>query len=89
MKTVLVVALVLLLLLVALPVAMGMGIGGMDPCPACTVPDMTFAVAMCLAILALAGIHTGLSLTGRLPVRPTAIPRLLLAVDLARPPQQA
>lgn len=52
MRVIAILALVLLLVLVGLPLAMGTGADMQGHCPACA-PDAPFALAMCLAILAL------------------------------------
>ncbi len=64
MKTLLVLGLVLLLLVVGLPIAMGMG--DMGPCPSCSAPDASVAVAMCLAILAIGGLFMTPAFSGRI-----------------------
>jgi hypothetical protein len=87
MKVLLVLGLVLLLILVGLPLAMGMG--DMGSCPACSDPDAPFALAMCVAILALVALYAGSSASGGVARRTPPLPRFLLVSGLDRPPQNA
>lgn len=87
MKTLLFLGLVLLLLVVGLPLAMGMG--DMAPCPACSAPDASLAMSMCLAILAIGGAFMPFALSRRIHLRSIRTPQFVALSSLDRPPQHA
>lgn len=87
MKLLVVFGLVLLLVLVALP--LGMGMGDMGSCPACSDPEAPFALAMCIAVLAIGALCIGSSPSGAVAQRTQRKAWLLLVFDFDRPPQNA
>lgn len=87
MKVFLVLGLVLLLVIVGLPLAMGMS--DMGSCPACSAPDASFALAMCLAILSLGALLIRSGTSGRVTLVDRPTPRSLTQSRLDRPPQHA
>jgi hypothetical protein len=78
--------LVVALLLIGLPVSMGMG--EMSYCPACLQPYPSLA-SVCLAMIALGFLITGLGLLGRAVSRQTLLRPLQLAAVIDKPPRLA
>ncbi|MBA3430968.1 MAG: hypothetical protein H0U16_05745 [Actinobacteria bacterium] len=86
MKTVLVVALVVIILLSGLPVMVGMS--DMTTCSSCPVPNSPILLGMCFGALAGLVFVLGLFMT-RVSTASVAVPRVLLARRLDKPPRLA